>query len=169
MKRLQDLLGFSFEFPKGLTGRSRPHDLPEIQLISLIVISTKLLFPFDDLKRYPTSAKEPTTQVIDWKLWAQTQRHFDSRETARGRIGKGNEILVNERDVFNMTPSQLDEYMSWYENNWLDNSKGMAASKTIVLFVPLTLEKSVKSIKRAISRWANQHGLSRSSRPSGRR
>ncbi|EIT81806.1 hypothetical protein Ao3042_01656 [Aspergillus oryzae 3.042] len=123
VKRLQVLLGFSFEFPKGLASRSRPHDLPEVQLITLIVISTKLLFPFDDLKRYPASAKEPTTQVIDWKHWAQAQRQFDSRETARGRIGKGNEILVDERDVFHMTPSQLDEYMNWYENNWLDNSK----------------------------------------------
>ncbi|KAE8134117.1 hypothetical protein BDV38DRAFT_166945 [Aspergillus pseudotamarii] len=123
VKKLQDLLGFSFEFPKDLASRSRPHDLPEIQLITLIVISTKLLFPFDDLKRYPISAKEPATQVIDWKLWAQAQRHFDSRETARGRIGKGNEVLVNERDVFNMSPSQLDEYMNWYENSWLDNSK----------------------------------------------
>lgn len=168
MKKLQDLLGFSFEFPKELSSRSRPHDLPEIQLMTLIVISTKLLFPFDDLERYPISAKEPTTQVIDWKLWAQAQRNFDSRETARGRIGKGNEVLVNERDVFNMSPSQMDEYMNWYENNWLDNSKGMAELRGIVLFVSLTLSKSVKSTKRFIPRWANRYGLSRSSRPSGR-
>ncbi|KAE8353148.1 RNA polymerase I-specific transcription initiation factor Rrn7 [Aspergillus coremiiformis] len=123
VKRLQDLLGFSLEFPTSPTNRSRPLDLPEVQLITLIIISTKLLFPFDDIKRFPVSAHEPTTQVIDWKLWAQAQRHFDGRETAGGRIGKGNEILVNERDVFDMTPNQLDEYMSWYENSWLDNSR----------------------------------------------
>ncbi|KAE8374047.1 hypothetical protein BDV26DRAFT_270799 [Aspergillus bertholletiae] len=123
VKRLQELLGYSFEFPKRLSDKNKPRDLPEIQLITLIVISTKLLFPFDDLKRYPKSAKEPTTQVIDWKLWAQAQRNFDNRETARGKIGKGNEILVNEHDVFNLTPSQLDDYMNWYENNWLDHSK----------------------------------------------
>ncbi|KAB8232215.1 TFIIB-type zinc finger domain-containing protein [Aspergillus alliaceus] len=123
VKRLQDLLGFSLEFPNSFAGRTRLLDLPEIQVITLIVISTKLLFPFDEIKRYPASAKEPTTQVIDWKLWAQEQRHYDSRETAGGRIGKGNEVLVNERDVFDMTPSQLDEYMDWYENSWLDNSR----------------------------------------------
>jgi RNA polymerase I-specific transcription initiation factor RRN7 len=125
VKRLQDLLGFTFEFPTSVVGSSRPLHIPEVQLITLIVISTKLLFPFDNFKRYPASAKEPTTQVIDWKLWAQAQRNFDNRETAKGKIGKGNEILVNERDVFNMTPSQLDEYMDWYENSWLDKSKGM--------------------------------------------
>lgn len=97
--------------------------------MTLIVIATKLLFPFDDITRYPESAKEPTTQSIDWQLWAQVQRHFDQRETANGRIGKGNEVLINEKDVFNMTPSQLDEYLSWYENSWLDSSRGMSRSR----------------------------------------
>lgn len=94
-------------------------------MIALLVVSTKLLFPFDDVKRYPTSAKEPAAQLIDWKLWGQSQRQFDNRETAGGRIGRGNEILVNEKDVFSMAPNQLDEYMDWYESKWLDISKGM--------------------------------------------
>ncbi|KAF9885801.1 Pol I core factor CF [Aspergillus nanangensis] len=96
----------------------------ETTLISLIVIGTKLLFPFDDVERYPVSAKEPTTQVIDWKIWGQAQRQYDNRKTSSGGIGKGNEIMVNDQDVFNMTPGQLDEYMDWYEKNWLDSSKG---------------------------------------------
>ncbi|GFF43049.1 RNA polymerase I-specific transcription initiation factor rrn7 [Aspergillus udagawae] len=123
VKKLQSLVGFTFEFPTSLPGRSRPLHLPEVQLITLIVISTKLFFPFDDIKRYPVSTREPSAQVLDWKLWAQVQRHFDRRETAGGRIGKGNEILVTEKDVFNMTPAQLDEYMDWYETSWLDQSR----------------------------------------------
>ncbi|KAF7130954.1 hypothetical protein CNMCM5793_003889 [Aspergillus hiratsukae] len=123
VKRLQSLVGFTFEFPTSVSGRSRPLHLPEVQLITLIVISTKLFFPFDDIKRYPLSTREPSAQVLDWKLWAQVQRHFDRRETAGGRIGKGNEILVTEKDVFNMTQAQLDEYMDWYETSWLDHSR----------------------------------------------
>jgi RNA polymerase I-specific transcription initiation factor RRN7 len=122
-KRLQSLVGFTFEFPTTVPGRSRPLHLPEVQLITLIVISTKLFFPFDDIKRYPVSTREPSALVLDWKLWGQVQRHFDRRETAGGRIGKGNEILVTEKDVFNMTPAQLDEYMDWYETSWLDHSR----------------------------------------------
>ncbi|THC99406.1 hypothetical protein EYZ11_001130 [Aspergillus tanneri] len=121
VKRLQTLLEFNFEYPTKNIGRRSALHLPELQLMSLIVISTKLLFPFDDTERYPTTAREPTTQVIDWELWAQAQRHFANRETSGGQIGKGNEILVKEKDVFNMTPSQLDEYMDWYENSWLDS------------------------------------------------
>ncbi|PKX89555.1 TFIIB-type zinc finger domain-containing protein [Aspergillus novofumigatus IBT 16806] len=116
VKRLQSLVGFTFEFPTTVPGRSRPLHLPEVQLITLIVIITKLFFPFDDIKRYPVSSREPSAQVLDWELWGQVQRHFDSRET-------GNEILVTEKDVFNMAPAQLDEYMDWYETSWLDHSR----------------------------------------------
>ncbi|KAL5359701.1 RNA polymerase I-specific transcription initiation factor Rrn7 [Aspergillus floccosus] len=123
VKRLRDLLGFTFEFPTKVIGKRKPLHLPEVQLVTLIVISTKLLFPFDDIERYPLSAKDPTTQVIDWKIWAQTQRQFDNRETSAGRIGKGNEITINEQDVFSLTPAQLDEYMDWYEKSWLDTTK----------------------------------------------
>lgn len=124
VKRLRDLLGFTFEFPTKVIGKRKPLHLPEVQLVTLILISTKLLFPFDDIERYPVSAKDPTTQVIDWKTWAQAQRQFDNRETSAGRIGRGNEITINEQDVFSLTPAQLDEYMDWYEKSWLDPSKG---------------------------------------------
>ncbi|KAL4891631.1 hypothetical protein BDV59DRAFT_181367 [Aspergillus ambiguus] len=123
IKRLRDLLGFKFEFPTKVVGKRKPIHLPEVQLVTLIVISTKLLFPFDDIERYPVSAKDPTTQVIDWKLWAHVQRQFDNRETSAGKIGKGNEVAINEQDVFSLTLTQLDEYMDWYEKNWLDTSK----------------------------------------------
>ncbi|KAI9043311.1 uncharacterized protein KD926_003841 [Aspergillus affinis] len=122
IKRLQSLLGFSFEY-QTRTGKRKAFDLPEIQLMALIVISTKLHFPFDDIKRYPSSAQEPTTQTINWNTWIQAQRDFDRHETSGGKLGKGNEIQLKEDKVFDMTPSQLDEYMDWYENSWLDISK----------------------------------------------
>lgn len=124
MNHLQKLVGFTYSFPTDFKGKIRYLALPEAQMIALVVIATKLFFPFDDVKRYPTSLREPTAQVIDWKLWAQAQRQFESRATAGGRIGKGNEILVNENDVLKMTSQQLDEYMDWYERSWLDSSKG---------------------------------------------
>ncbi|PYH64700.1 TFIIB-type zinc finger domain-containing protein [Aspergillus vadensis CBS 113365] len=122
-KKLQHLLGFDFEYPTSISGRRRPLQLPELQLVALVVITTKLLFPFDDVERYPATVEEPTVQVIDWNLWSQIQRHYDNRETPAGQLGKGKEILVTERDVFSMTPSELDDYMNWYENSWLDPSK----------------------------------------------
>ncbi|RAH83599.1 RNA polymerase I-specific transcription initiation factor Rrn7 [Aspergillus japonicus CBS 114.51] len=139
VKRLQHLLGFSFAYPTGTNGRRRPLQLPEVQVVVLIVISTKLLFPFDDYNRYPLSSKEPSVQVIDWVLWAQNQRNYDRERTAGGRLGKGNEISVAEKDILSMTPSQMDEYMDWYESSWLDHSK---AQNPLASFFPVNVNAS---------------------------
>lgn len=120
MNQLQKLTGFTFQFPASVKDKATYLLMPEVQLMSLIVVSTKLLFPFDDVERYPESTKEPGSQRMNWKVWAEAQKQFESRTTEGGRIGKGNEILVNETDVFDMTTLQLDEYMDWYEKSWLD-------------------------------------------------
>ncbi|XHF97989.1 hypothetical protein AWENTII_001562 [Aspergillus wentii] len=153
--RLQKLAGFSFSYPTTIVGKKRSLNLPELQVMTLIVISTKLLFPFDDLERYPVSSKEPTSQVINWELWAQVQRHFDNRETAGGRIGKGNEIQVKEADVFNMTSSQLDEYMDWYENSWLDGSRGMRQS-VLINYGANIFPARTQSIGGFVSNWSGR-------------
>lgn len=150
-KRLQPLLGFTFEYATRIVGKRRALDIPELQLMSLIVISTKLHFPFDYIKRYPSSAQEPTTQSIDWNTWGQAQRYFDSHETSGDRIGKGNEILVKENDVFDMTLNQLDEYMDWYENNWLDSSKGTSSETSRLMTCINARYSSEKPISRPIS------------------
>ncbi|KAJ9209740.1 hypothetical protein DTO166G4_8649 [Paecilomyces variotii] len=120
VNQLQKLTGFTFQFPASVKDKATYLLMPEVQLMSLIVVSTKLLFPFDDIERYPESTKEPGSQRMNWKVWAEAQKQFESRATEGGRIGKGNEILVNETDVFDMTTLQLDEYMDWYEKSWLD-------------------------------------------------
>ncbi|KAL2848061.1 hypothetical protein BJY01DRAFT_212164 [Aspergillus pseudoustus] len=122
-KRLQTLLGFTFEYPSKVAGRRKPLDKPEIQLVTILVIATKLLFPFDDVQRHPMSAQEPTVQAIDWEKWAEVQDRFERRDSMAGRIGKGKEISVNENDVLTMNADQLDEYMDWYESSWLDSNK----------------------------------------------
>ncbi|CAI7586987.1 unnamed protein product [Penicillium viridicatum] len=122
---LQDLLGFTFQYPtpSSYDGRKTTLFLPDLQLIVLIVISTKLLFPIDDLKRYPTTAKEPAAQVMDWTLWARAQNNFDHDQPFEGKIGKKTAIQITDQDVLNMTSAQLDHYMDWYESSWLDTSK----------------------------------------------
>ncbi|KAF4768111.1 hypothetical protein HAV15_002136 [Penicillium sp. str.  len=122
---LQDLLGFTFQYPtpSSYDGRKTTLLLPDLQMIVLIVISTKLLFPIDDLKRYPTTAKEPAAQVMDWTLWARAQNNFDHDQPFGGKIGKKTAIQITDQDVLNMTSAQLDHYMDWYESSWLDTSK----------------------------------------------
>ncbi|KAJ5477441.1 hypothetical protein N7539_007585 [Penicillium diatomitis] len=119
---LKSVVGFNFAFDSGGSSAKlkRALDLPELQIMTLIVIATKLLFPFDDLARVPATAKEPATQAMDWAVWARVQAHFTSREQSHGTITKEEAIRLTEKDVLNMMPRQLDEYMDWYESNWLD-------------------------------------------------
>jgi RNA polymerase I-specific transcription initiation factor RRN7 len=124
VKKLQTLVGFTYHFslsPRNL----RRLVLPEAQILSLIVVATKLIFPFDDQKRYPTSAAEPAAQALDWSLWARAQKDYEEIFSSDGRLGKGKPILVSESDVFSMTDQQVDDYLDWYESSWLDKTRRM--------------------------------------------
>lgn len=138
VKNLRELVGFKFTFP-GVTSSKRQilHRSPETQLVSLIVVVTKLLFSFDKIRRYPVSGNEPTTQAVDWTVWSQVQRQFANRDNAEGHITRGEEILTTEKDVFQMDPSQLDDYMDWYENSWLDPapSKGTTTLQALQILL----------------------------------
>ncbi|KAL5339356.1 hypothetical protein BJX70DRAFT_364109 [Aspergillus crustosus] len=151
-KELQSLLGFTFEYSTKHTRRQKALDKPELQLITLVVIATKLLFPFDDIQRHPSSTQEPTVQAIDWGSWKEVQKDFDRRDTSAGRIGKGKEILVKEDDVLDMTPDQLDEYMDWYETSWLDTSN---APPPLASFFPLGSSSSAKDTTQSEAKQAS--------------
>lgn len=125
VKALQSLLDITFEYPKpkATVERKKSHHYPDVELIVLIVIATKLLFPFDDLKRYPTISKEPAAQTMDWSQWALAQASFDSDSHFKENIGRDAAIRVTDSDVLAMSADQLDHYMDWYAESWLDTSR----------------------------------------------
>lgn len=122
VRRFQLLLGLDFTFALSWKKNSRRVlELPECQLVALVVVVTKLFFPFDLVKRFPTSPSEPAVQVLDWKLWSKVQKTYEKKLHYDGGLGRGNEIRVKESDVYRLTAEQVDEYMDWYEKSWLDN------------------------------------------------
>lgn len=124
VKTLQQLIDFKFTYPSVLESQKRRDSLklPEVQLVVLLVISTKLLFPFDDVKRYAASHREPATQTMDWSRWVYNQKWFEHLSMAQDdKLDKETLIRLNDHDVFHMEPDQLDQYMDWYESSWLDN------------------------------------------------
>lgn len=126
-KTLQGIIGFKFEFPPE-EDSDRPRkalDLPEMQLAVLLIISTKLLFPFDDIKRYPATHREPSTQIMDWSAWIWAQRRFEWHPQADGKLGKELAIQVTDKDVCHMDLHDMDNYMDWYEKHWLEKPKGL--------------------------------------------
>lgn len=139
--KLQELLGFTYEFPKRLRKDERKisFHLPEVQLMVIIVISTKLLFPFDGITRHPATTKEPSTQSMNWSAWMRAQKEFADHHRKDGKIGKEEAIQLTDKDVVDMKPFQLDEYMDWYEKNWLDTSK---ETTPIAKMFPITRTES---------------------------
>ena len=108
------MLRIDFTYPASYQGREFEISYPEIQLISLIIVATKLGHPFDDLVRYPENESDPTTVKMDWSKW----REIMIDKTQEG-LKRGDEIHVEDIDVASMTEKQMDDYMDWYQRTWV--------------------------------------------------
>jgi RNA polymerase I-specific transcription initiation factor RRN7 len=116
VRRLATLLGLEFSFPimhKRTYGVSA---YPELQLLSLLIIATKLSHPFDDVERVPQSEDDPTTVKVDWEIW----REIMAEAPTKG-LKRGTEIKITDIDVMNMTGMQMDDYLNWYQRTWIDD------------------------------------------------
>lgn len=115
---MSSLLDIDFCFPKH-GSRQQRSNLPEIRLVALLIIAVKLYYPFDSLDRHPRSELDIAVLKIDWDNWCELQKQYDMRFASKGKIGRGNEMLVNEQNIMNMSGEQLDEYLDWYEKTWI--------------------------------------------------
>ncbi|KIW63244.1 hypothetical protein, variant [Phialophora macrospora] len=131
VRRMNTITKYDFTYPDTTTllgtTRRQPTTYPESQLMSLVVVAAKLLFPFDSdtVKRYPKDANDPTTLRMDWSSWLEAKDSFDkdlSTSQDKNGLKPGSEILVTDRDILGMTDQQLDQYMSWYQRTWIKNS-----------------------------------------------
>jgi RNA polymerase I-specific transcription initiation factor RRN7 len=112
------MLEIDFSYP--ITQKSREFDVsyPEIQLMSLIVVATKLGHPFDDIVRHPESDSDPTTVKIDWRKWQEIM--IDKPQEG---LKRGDEIHVEDTDVASMSEKQMDDYLNWYQRTWIDGAE----------------------------------------------
>ncbi|KAF2708672.1 hypothetical protein K504DRAFT_534268 [Pleomassaria siparia CBS 279.74] len=99
-------------------------NLPEAQLLACLVISVKILYPFDGEERFAKSSAEPAATLMDWETWYKeisSKRPNKSDELPKLSI----EQLTNtkERDVFSMTGGDMDRYMDWYQESFIDESR----------------------------------------------
>lgn len=126
--RLAKLLDIDFCWPVTTKKLQGVLAYPELQLISLIIIATKLSNPFDDIDRFPESDADPTIVRIDWPKWTRTMEERPSRGLKRG-----DEIKVTDTDVWSMNAKKIDDYLDWYQRTWVDerDAKSMFSSFTL--------------------------------------
>ncbi|RPB28945.1 hypothetical protein L211DRAFT_817189 [Terfezia boudieri ATCC MYA-4762] len=116
VKRLLTLYPLTFQYPSTPTLKTLISAYPEAKLMSLILLSTKLLWGVDDTKRIPREKTEPAAVTPDIKNWERflTENKF-----------VGDSIFDwTDADVFGMSGEELDKYMDWYERMWLVKGKG---------------------------------------------
>ncbi|RFU35597.1 hypothetical protein B7463_g655, partial [Scytalidium lignicola] len=152
VRRLAELLDFDFTYPK-THKRYRILDYPELQLMCLITVATKLSQPFDNVVRYPEDESDPTTVKMDWGKWCEIMGEKPSEG-----IKLGKEIDVTDADILNMDGRKLDDYLDWYQRTWIDDKKPKMAEQILELFplkdvdvqrdeVQLTDEDFLKSVR----------------------
>lgn len=118
------MLSIDFAFPTP-GHRQRLSALPEISLISLIVIVVKLYHPFDGFDRSAQSFTDPAVLAIDWSSWIEAQQNWKSRLENERHLAPGSAASVTERDAMKMSGEQLDDYLDWYEKTWVNDERAV--------------------------------------------
>lgn len=114
--QLAEALGIKFQYPKILS-RHQLSEYPELQVAALVVISTKILQPFDNMIRSPESLRDPSALRVDWDEWG-------GMASEGSDATPGQEAKVTEADVFNMSGDMLDRYLDWYSKTWSGERDG---------------------------------------------
>ncbi len=88
--------------------------------MALVVIATKLLFPFDDARRQPKSPSDMTALKMDWEVWQQVQGRGNVAADDNGassHLTYANAFTMTESQSVELADDRLDQYLDWCEGN----------------------------------------------------
>ena len=88
---------------------------PEAQLMALVLVATKLMFPFDDRERCPRSATDLSAFRLDWGVWTELQN--SNHDSGQSHLTFEQAFVFNESDVLEAADDKLDAYLHWCEGN----------------------------------------------------
>jgi len=118
--RLAKLIQCDFTFPSTTKKYEHISNHPELQLVSLLMVATKLLYPFDSTTRSPITTAEPAAMAIDWQVWEQARKQLDLTPITNKGTKDKRSIEMTEQDVFSMKDKQIDKYLDWFSDSYLD-------------------------------------------------
>ena len=125
VKQLNDICAFDFTYNITSGTRRSAIGFPDAQLMALLVVSTKLLFPFDagSVRRFPRATTEQGLIRIDWQNWLAAKEWFDTAvdQEKEARLTRGKEMEIRDVDIMRLDEQGLDEYMDWYQRMWVSD------------------------------------------------
>lgn len=121
-RRLAKVLDIKFSWPESSTRCLILPLHPEVQVIALVTIAVKLLYPFDNVVRHPFTDREPATLTLFWEEWARL-RHANEQQ-CRSKAAEHEKMLATtEIDVLQMNGEQMDHYLQWSGGTWLSKDE----------------------------------------------
>lgn len=138
---LARLTRYDFAYPKKHDSRRRSSAYPEAQLMALVVIATKMCYPFDSdaVALSVQSAGEPAAIKLDWKSWREnkTARRQQADEQ-NGVLSPATAIAITDMDVLTMSEEKLDQYMDWFQQTFVHQVKGNDVRQQVLDTFPLS-------------------------------
>ncbi|KAI1107043.1 hypothetical protein F4804DRAFT_258391 [Jackrogersella minutella] len=149
VKCITEILGTDYSWPVG-GKRIRTMDNPEVLLISLVVVSAKLLYPLDGIERPPRSHEDPRGLKIDWSKWQETMQSNPADTSSALR--RGEEYQVTPEDALTMDKTKLDDFMDWFEKMWIGDGDPKTAGRIREPFERQTRSSNTNDIDKQLNK-----------------
>jgi RNA polymerase I-specific transcription initiation factor RRN7 len=90
-------------------------DIPDVLLVTSIVLATKIRCPLDGVKRYPRDVNDPLALKMDWAVWGQ-----EFAEPSARALNRLDFEQLTENDAWSMSEKELDEYLNWFQETQIE-------------------------------------------------
>ena len=90
---------------------------PEAQLMAVVIVATKLLYPLDDIERKAYQPTDLSSLALDWDAWAKLHKPESENPAERPRLSFYQAFEFSETDCLSTSDEKLDAYLDWYEDN----------------------------------------------------
>lgn len=114
-QRLARMLDIEIAFQLEVKAVALRH--PEAQLMALLVVATKLLFPPDDIERCAATSTDLCALVFDWQAWVAIQEKQLQRGIEPCSLSFEQAFNFEESDCVEAADDRLDAYLDWYQDN----------------------------------------------------
>ncbi|KAI0478998.1 hypothetical protein GGR56DRAFT_355464 [Xylariaceae sp. FL0804] len=115
---LAEILQADYSYPtKG--SKIRTMENPEVLLITLVVVSAKILYPLDGTGQQPRTHYGPRATAMNWTKWQEVMAEEPAERLPN--LIRGEEYKVTANDALSLDKPKLDDFMDWFEQMWLGN------------------------------------------------
>lgn len=136
---------------------------PEALLAALLIIATKLYYPFPPAPQGSALAETDLSLLsLSWTDWSKAHQATKSQENSKNGFAPGQQTFVSEEDVFSFSNEQMDKYMDWYTDAFLPGPEedlqkngGHTYSKALLDMFPIKYNPDGPPHKTGLSREIN--------------